>query len=46
MGLLFNISGLLPVNTACHTLKLLVPVPGDIHVFLFCGWEGDISLGG
>lgn len=43
---LFNVSGFLPLSTACDTLALLVPVPGDVHVFFFCGWEGDISLGG
>lgn len=42
---LFNVSGLLPLSSACEPLAVLVPVPGDVHVFCVCRWEGDISLG-
>lgn len=45
LNVLFNVSGFFPLSAADDTLALLVPVSGDIHVFFFCGWEGDISLG-
>ncbi|TMS05866.1 DENN domain-containing protein 5B [Larimichthys crocea] len=41
----FNVSGFFPLSPTCNPLALLVSVPGDVHVFCFCGREGDIYAG-
>lgn len=41
-----SVLGLIPLDSACEPLALLIPVPGDVHVFVLCGWENYIPLGG
>lgn len=40
------VPGFLPLSSACCTPALPVPLPGDVHVLLFRGREGDFALGG
>lgn len=35
---ILSVLGLLPLCSASSPLALLVPVPGDVHVFVLCGW--------